>query len=659
MLLDTRRPPVAPRLPVRLPRLQTATPQSIVSKSYGFGAAVRLATELAEEGNFIDANRVALDFRRYRPNQSSLITSLAEKLISRDISITSVSKGDTILSTHRQNGQKSPAIVTRNTVGKIKVNATEIKPSGIDLFSIAPNGKTHAYTIGKQLLIDKLSGQGVIRTDGHDAKIRLIAMSDDGSIIATYGDDAFVRIWDSENGTPITSIPLRDIGHPYLSISPSGDLICIAVSNGPARYLNLKGEGVAHILRPRGTHATAICPLPDGRAFVVGCLDGTARIMEMKMGRESAVIEGDGSPVVHVNASSDGRRILIQTRSGRISVYATANAERTHIWQLLPDARFHHASFTSNDSISFARGQATIATVSLTETGIWETVEIPKAELTDAHLIQRDQFLLCGDTSGRLVKVDTKTGLAGSPIQCHRRRIHNIRSHPTSARFVTMASWDKTASIVDVTSLEPVMMFTGHADRVRDAMLSPDGKIMVTVSDDRTCRFWDASNGKALHVSTLPEHPLGIEACTTSSATIIDVNGSIITIKRGQIKPIAIRVQRFDSPVTNVVTNGTHAAYLAGSTLRTTDTRTRTDRSTTSSDRITACYLPPSQPFVAVGTNTGHIQLWDSDGMSQLIDIQGTNCQIATLGYNKAGDFLYVIGVDGHLKCLRLEGANK
>jgi WD40 repeat protein len=35
----------------------------------------------------------------------------------------------------------------------------------------------------------------------------------------------------------------------------------------------------------------------------------------------------------------------------------------------------------------------------------------------------------------------------------------------------------------------------GHRDRIKDAILSPDGALILTTSADRTARVWDASNG--------------------------------------------------------------------------------------------------------------------------------------------------------------------
>ena len=616
--------------------------------------SIRLATELAEDGNFIDASRVAAPFRRMPRQKQSLEQRLADKLISRDVASFTAPQGETIASIHRKLGHLTPGILTRTRSGSLKVTSTIIPKSKADIIVVAPDGKTLVFATGKHLTILKTEGQETLQTDGHDNTIRLIVISDDGSIVASYGDDSIIRIWDAQNGTPLTSIPLRDVGIPYLSISPNGSIVCMAVGNGPAKYINLKVEGDTHALRPRGTHATAMCPLPDGRAFVIGCQDGTTRIMEMKMGRESAILEGDGSSIIHVTVSPDGRRLLSQTKAGRVSIYEVGNVERTHIWQLTPSTNNINAIFTTNDTIALGSSKTTVQTLVLSEIDIWKSISLPKVEITDILLCQSANVLICGDTSGRLAKVSTFTGAPSETVQCHRRRIQNIRAHPTNKRWVTMASWDTTASIVDIASLEPVKMFTGHADRVRDAMLSADGLTMVTISDDRTCRFWDARSGNVLGVATLTERPLAIETCSKDMAVIIDVHAARITIKRGTTKPIKVESQPFGTSLTAVRTDGNHTTYLAGSKVTVGTGRGGRTTTLTSSDRITASFVHPQSHIMLIGTNTGHIQLWDTSTMTELLDVKCMSCEITSVGYAVSRDYLFAVGVDGHAKYIRL-----
>lgn len=615
--------------------------------------AIRLATELADDGNFVDANRVADRLKAERIQQPTMEERLAFKLISREVASFSPPQNESIHKLQRINSRLFPVVVTRTKAGSLSARSFVIPNSKADNIVIAPDGNTLVLASGNQLTIVKDRGKNILNTDGHDDTIRLMAISDDGSIVASYGDDAILRIWDAQIGTPLTTVPLRDVSVPYLSISPNGSIVCLAVGNGPAKYIDLKGEGDAHALRPRGSHATAICPLPDGRAFIVGCQDGTTRIIEMKMGRESAILDGDGSAIIHVSVSPDGRRLLAQSRAGRISIFETGNAERTHIWQL-NNTNNIQAVFTTNDSIAVAVTSNSIQTLALNAIDMWKSISLPKVEITDALLSEAPRLLICGDTSGRLTKISTATGVSFGTVQCHRRRIQNIRIHPTNKRWITMASWDATASIVDVATLESIRMFTGHADRVRDAMISPDGVTMVTISDDRTCRFWNAQSGRVVGVTTLPNRPLAIESCSNDKAVIIDILATRLTIHVGKTKPIKEEPKRFGTSVTTVRTDRNHVTYLAGSLVAVITRADSRSMTFTSSNRITASFIHPESNIMLVGTNHGNIQLWNTSTMTELLDVKCMRCEIASVGYSLSGDYIFAIGVDGIARYINL-----
>ena len=93
----------------------------------------------------------------------------------------------------------------------------------------------------------------------------------------------------------------------------------------------------------------------------------------------------------------------------------------------------------------------------------------------------------------------------------HQGFVNSAQFSP-DGRFVLTASDDGTASLWQLTlpegdedvvpAGEVIRTFTGHTDRVRFAAFSPDGTQVVTTSDDKTARIWTAADGQLVRELT-------------------------------------------------------------------------------------------------------------------------------------------------------------
>ena len=74
---------------------------------------------------------------------------------------------------------------------------------------------------------------------------------------------------------------------------------------------------------------------------------------------------------------------------------------------------------------------------------------------------------------------------------------------PDGRRILT-ASDNNTAKVWDAESGKELVTLEGHEGGVMNAVFSPDGRSIVTASDDHTAKVWDAESGKELR--TLAGH---------------------------------------------------------------------------------------------------------------------------------------------------------
>jgi WD40 repeat protein len=75
------------------------------------------------------------------------------------------------------------------------------------------------------------------------------------------------------------------------------------------------------------------------------------------------------------------------------------------------------------------------------------------------------------------------------------RLVRNAAFSPDGRRVVT-ASEDKTARVWNVDTKKEIAVLSGHSDSVEKASFSPDGQRVVTASDDGTAGIWDAESGR-------------------------------------------------------------------------------------------------------------------------------------------------------------------
>jgi WD40 repeat protein len=79
----------------------------------------------------------------------------------------------------------------------------------------------------------------------------------------------------------------------------------------------------------------------------------------------------------------------------------------------------------------------------------------------------------------------------------HGRYVDSVAFSP-DGNYVLTGSDDKTARLWEAASGKQQLVFMGHQKRIRSVAFSPDGSKILTGSQDNTARLWEATSGKML-----------------------------------------------------------------------------------------------------------------------------------------------------------------
>ncbi|EMD32005.1 hypothetical protein CERSUDRAFT_162065 [Gelatoporia subvermispora B] len=292
---------------------------------------------------------------------------------------------------------------------------------------------------------------------GHAHIVFSIAVSHDGTRIASGSVDRTVRIWDASTGTALQS-PLN--GHSdwvrSVAFSPDGTHVVSGSDDHTIRVWNLDtGTTVVGPIEGHTDGVFSVAYSPDGTQIVSGSHDWTIRIWDAQTGAAvGEPLRGYQGYVLSVAFSPDGTRI------------ASGSADKTvRIWDVATGAALG-SRLTGHDG--------------------W--VRLVAFSPDGAHVVSGSD-----DRTIRVWDVQTGTTVVG-PIRGHTDYVYSVAYSPDGSRIVS-GSGDRTIRIWDAKTGKAIgKPLTGHEGWVSSVAFSPDGKRVVSGSDDRTVRIWDVED---------------------------------------------------------------------------------------------------------------------------------------------------------------------
>ncbi|MGO9037041.1 MAG: protein kinase domain-containing protein [Steroidobacteraceae bacterium] len=224
----------------------------------------------------------------------------------------------------------------------------------------------------------------------------------------------------------------------------------------------------------------------------------------------------------------------------------------------------------------------------------------------------------------------------------HEAKVNSAAYSPDGSRVVT-ASNDKTARIWDAHTGIELAELSGHEDHVAFAAYSPDGTRIVTASDDKTARVWDARTGHELtvlsgHLDTVssaaysPDGARIVTASDDKTARIWDARtGALLRVLAGHGGYLYYAA--FSPDGTRIVTASDDK------TARIWDARTGAQLRTLSGHDgiVLSAAFSPDGTRIVTASDDKTARIWDARTGDQLIVLSGHENQVISAAYSPDG----------------------
>jgi WD40 repeat protein/serine/threonine protein kinase len=300
-------------------------------------------------------------------------------------------------------------------------------------------------------VINTATGKERFPRQGHEGALRTVAVSPDGRLVASAGDDQVIKLWDLATRRVIRSLKPPPAAVSGLCFSPDGRQLVSGSDDGTIVFWSLETGTVIRTSRGDADTVSHIQLSPDGHLLAAGGQGGLIKLWDASTGNVRDSLPGHTGVVRCVAFSADGQWLASGGEDRTILVYPLAGGH----------PRVFRTPTAVND-VAFCSDGRTLAAVGDAQAPRGIGGPAPKATV---HLWD--------------LETARETVWEG-----HTYDVHALAFSPTAPLIATCGEdgtvrlWDQTGSTPAVWSIGPGP-FGGP---VRSVAFTPDGRYVATAN---------------------------------------------------------------------------------------------------------------------------------------------------------------------------------
>ncbi|MBW4474916.1 MAG: AAA family ATPase [Stenomitos rutilans HA7619-LM2] len=352
--------------------------------------------------------------------------------------------------------------------------------NGVTEVGFSPDSEIIA-TASKDRNIRIWSNNGILIDTfrGHETRINSISFNQDGSLLASAANEKTVRIWQVINPSARVIGQFGDTAY-RVSFSPDGQRI-VGASLSTIQMWSSNGKRLSSWSDNSPIYAVAFDPTGN-----IMTSSGNNLKMWTRTGQLQKLIKAHSQPVLSVAIAPDGQEMITA------SVDQTIKFWKYPAVKLFRTIKAHNAPIYN---IRYSPDGQQFATASLDGTvKIWARsnnhFQLLKAHRGPVYSLSfsLDSQYLATAGEDNLVKLWTRDGKLVRSLKGHSAGVMDVAFN--RAGWLATASNDKTIKIWQPDG-KLALTLNGHDKDVNSINFSPDGKVLVSISSDKTIALWN------------------------------------------------------------------------------------------------------------------------------------------------------------------------